>query len=90
MTTAEEEIIFTLKGKILGEVEEKVDKVLEEAKEKFEIEIGKIIIKKEPLDPIDKKRAEKRWKQSIGYYQLNPHKFNFGFRDFKQKKLKRY
>ncbi|NVM34741.1 MAG: hypothetical protein HWN81_04035 [Candidatus Lokiarchaeota archaeon] len=90
MTTAEEEIIFTIKGNILGEVEEELNKVLEEAKEKLGIEVGKIIIKKEPLDPIDKKRAEKRWKQSIGYYQLNPHQFNFGFRDFKQKKLKRF
>ena len=30
---------------------------------------------------IDKKRALKRWKQSFGYYSLNPEKFKFTLRN---------
>ena len=83
MTTSEEKIITTLK-------EFPKYKILEEVKEKLEKEVGTIIVKKEPLDPIDKQRAEKRWKQSMNYYLLNPQKFTFGLKDLKQKKLKRY
>ncbi len=74
MTTAEEEIILTLK-------ELPKYKTIEEVKEKKETE--KVVIKKETVDPIDKKREIKRWKQTLGYYLLNPHKFKFGIRDFK-------
>lgn len=76
MTTAEEEIILTLK-------EFPKYKILEEVKEKIEREIETIVIKKETVDPIDKKREIKKWKQTIGYYLLNPHKFKFGLKDFK-------
>ena len=94
MATTEERIVSTLKEfakyRLLEEVKEKLDNIVEEAKENLEKEIETITIKKEPLDPIDKEREEKRWKQSMNYYLLNPQKFTFGLKDFKQKKLKRF
>jgi hypothetical protein len=94
METAEEWIVSTLKqfGKyrLLEEVKETSEDIVEEAKEKLVREVETIVIQREPLDAIDKQRAEKRWKQSIGYYQLNPHKFTFGLKDLKKKKLKRF
>lgn len=83
MTTAEEEIILTL-------IEFPKYKIFKEVKEKIEKEIETIVIKKETVDPIDKKREIKRWKQTMGYYLLNPHKFKFGLNNFKQQKLKRF
>lgn len=32
-------------------------------------------------DPIDRKRALKRYKKSFGYYYTNPGKFAFGLKD---------
>ena len=32
-------------------------------------------------DLIDKKRAEKRWRQTLNYYYLHPEKFRFGIKD---------
>ena len=94
MATTEEKIVSTLKQfakyRLIEEVREKLDNIVEEAKENLEKEIETIIIKEEPLDPIDKEREEKRWKQSMNYYLLNPQKFTFGLKDFKQKKLKRF
>ncbi|UCD02251.1 MAG: hypothetical protein JSV23_04320 [Promethearchaeota archaeon] len=37
----------------------------------------------EEVDLIDKERELKRWKESFGYYCLNPEKFNFGLKDLK-------
>ncbi|MFX1387150.1 MAG: hypothetical protein ACFE9M_08050 [Promethearchaeota archaeon] len=94
MATAEEKILSTLKEfakyRLLEEVKEKLDNIVEEAKENLEKEIETIAIRKEALDPIDKEREEKRWKQTMNYYLLNPQKFTFGLKDFKQKKLKRF
>lgn len=94
MATTEEKIVSTLKEfakyRLIEEVKEKLDNIVEEAKENLEKEIETIIIKKEPIDPIDKEREEKRWKQSMNYYLLNPQKFTFGLKDFKQKKFKRF
>jgi hypothetical protein len=39
-------------------------------------------INKEP-DPVEKKRALKRWKQSFGYYCHHPEKFRFGIKNLK-------
>lgn len=93
MTTTEEKIVSTLKEfakfRLIEEIKEKFDNILEEAKENLEKEIETIVIEKEPLDLIDKKREDNRWKQSMNYYLLNPQKFTFGLKDFKQKKLKR-
>jgi hypothetical protein len=33
------------------------------------------------LDLTEKKRSLRRWRQSFGYYCLNPEKFRFTFRD---------
>jgi hypothetical protein len=38
---------------------------------------------KKEIDKIEKIRAIKRWKQSLGYYSLHPGKFKFRFKDFK-------
>ena len=35
----------------------------------------------ELADPIDKKRALKRYRKSFGYYSMNPGKFAFGLQD---------
>ncbi|MCK4382490.1 MAG: hypothetical protein KAW66_04270 [Candidatus Lokiarchaeota archaeon] len=94
MATTEEKIVSTLKEfakyRLIEEVKEKLDNIVEEAKENLEKEIETIVIKKEPLDPIDKEREEKRWKQSFSYYCLHPEKFKFGLRDLKSPKLKRF
>ncbi len=94
MATTEEKIVSTLKEfvkyALLKEVREKLDNIVGEAKENLEKDIETITIKKEPLEPIDKEREEKRWKQSFSYYCLHPEKFKFGLKDFKQQKLKRY
>ena len=93
MATTEEKIISTLKEfakyRLIEEVKVKLDIIVEEAKENLKKEIETIVIKKEPLDPIDKEREEKRWKQSMNYYLLNPQKFTFRLKDLKQKELKR-
>ncbi|MFX1380677.1 MAG: hypothetical protein ACFFA4_16460 [Promethearchaeota archaeon] len=45
---------------------------------------GKLIkIFKYKVDPIQKKRDERKWKESMGYFLLNPEKFKFGFKDLK-------
>ena len=38
---------------------------------------------KKKIAVVDKKRALKRWKQSLSYYCLHPEKFKFGIRDLK-------
>jgi hypothetical protein len=44
--------------------------------------IVKIAVKLKPInDPIQKQRNEKKWKESIGYYYLNPGKFRIGLKD---------
>ena len=92
MATTEEKIVSTLKEfakyRLIEEVKEKLVNIVEEAKENLEKEIETIVIKKEPLDPIDKEREVKRWKQSFSYYCLHPEKFKFGLIDLKSPKLK--
>ncbi|MFX1454036.1 MAG: hypothetical protein ACFFDB_01545 [Promethearchaeota archaeon] len=65
---------------------EYLEYLLKEALEELKIQINNklepIHVKKEVVDPIDKKRAKKRWEKSFGYYCLHPDKFRFGFRDF--------
>ncbi|MFX0141631.1 MAG: hypothetical protein ACFFDN_48790 [Candidatus Hodarchaeota archaeon] len=78
MTAVEEEIIPKLK-------ELPKYKIFEEVKEKIEKEIETIVIEKETVDPIDKERELKRWKQTMGFYLLNPHKFRFGLKDLHRK-----
>ncbi|MFW9819969.1 MAG: hypothetical protein ACFFE5_10195 [Candidatus Thorarchaeota archaeon] len=35
------------------------------------------------IDPIEKKRALKRWKQSFSYFSHHPEKFRFGIKNLK-------
>ena len=87
MATTEENIVLTLKEyaryRLIEEIKEKLDKIVEEARENLEQEIETIVIKKESIDPIDKVREERRWKKSMSYYLLNPRKFTFGLKDLK-------
>ncbi len=53
----------------------------EDSKQEPKDEIIKIPIISEKISLIDKKRALKRWKQSFGFYSLNPKKFKFTLRD---------
>ncbi|MFW9947972.1 MAG: hypothetical protein ACFFDX_14200 [Candidatus Odinarchaeota archaeon] len=93
MAATEEKIVSTLKEfakyRLMEEVKEKLVEIIEEAEKNLEKEIETIVIKEESLDSVDKSREEKRWKHSMNYYLLNPQKFRFGLKDFKQKKLKR-
>ncbi|MFX0023297.1 MAG: hypothetical protein ACFE9S_13305 [Candidatus Hermodarchaeota archaeon] len=36
---------------------------------------------KPEIDLIQKQRDKRRWRNSLGYYYLNPEKFKFGLRD---------
>lgn len=47
---------------------------------------AKIMSTNKGVDLIEKKRELKRWKQSFNYYCLHPEKFQFGFKDFKQRR----
>ncbi|NVM36821.1 MAG: hypothetical protein HWN81_14590 [Candidatus Lokiarchaeota archaeon] len=53
----------------------------EDSKQEPRDEISKIPFSNEKNTLIDKKRALKRWKQSFGYYSLNPERFNFTLKD---------
>ena len=54
-------------------------------KERIELEqseeIKKDLVRLDSPDPKEKKRTLKRWKQTFGYYSLNPEKFGFGLKD---------
>ena len=63
-----------LKGVIYVPLEERIEK---EPTTKTEEDLVSL----EPPDPIEKKRALKRWKQTFGYYSLHPEKFRFGLKD---------
>ncbi|MFX0008746.1 MAG: hypothetical protein ACFE9R_00395 [Candidatus Hermodarchaeota archaeon] len=54
---------------------------LEGAKDNLKKEMNFFTTLEPALDPIQKKRNEKIWKLSLGYYLLNPEKFEFGLKD---------
>ncbi|NHJ21421.1 MAG: hypothetical protein EAX91_10780 [Candidatus Lokiarchaeota archaeon] len=56
---------------------------LEESKDNLKKEMSLVTPLEPTLDPVQKKRNEKTWKQSLGYYLLNPEKFSFGLKDFR-------
>ena len=56
---------------------------LEQSKDNLKKEKSFVTTLEPTLDPIQKKRNEKAWKQSLGYYLLHPEKFRFGLRDFR-------
>ena len=78
MTESKELIVYDLKEYLhelfKGETEEKPKE-----------ELKKIYSPKDSYipDAIDKARSLRRWKQSFGYYSLDPNKFRFGLRDLK-------
>ncbi|MFW9865130.1 MAG: hypothetical protein ACFFEN_03455 [Candidatus Thorarchaeota archaeon] len=44
-------------------------------------EVKRDLVSLDSPDPEENKRALKRWKQTFGYYSLNPEKFRFGLKD---------
>jgi len=76
MTTSEKKIVSIL-------TEFPKYKVFEELKEEAIKEVKKALKEEKEVDPIQKKRDEKNWKKSLGYYALNPRKFEFGLMDLK-------
>ena len=76
MAVGKKKITTVLKGfpkyKILDEIEENVKK-----------EVSFFTTLEPDSDPIQMKRNEKNWKQSVGYYLLHPEKFKFGLKDLK-------
>jgi len=79
MTTSKEEIFPILR-------EFPKYKVMEVLKEDAVKEVKQILEKEKDIDPIQKKRDERNWKKSLGYYALNPNKFNFKISNLKTKK----
>ena len=74
MTESEKIIIF--------ELEQALYQVLKENfKEKSEPETNKNPFIIRESKQIEKERLIKRWKQSEGFYYLNPEKFQFNLRD---------
>ncbi len=79
MTTSREEVTPILR-------EFPKYKIIEELKEDAVKEIKKQLEKKKDIDLIQKKRDERNWKKSLGYYALNPNKFDFKISNLKTKK----
>lgn len=79
MTTSEKKIVSIL-------TEFPKYKVFEELKEEAIKEVKKALKEEKEVDPIQKKRDEKNWKKSLGYYALNPQKFDFSIKNLNSKK----
>jgi len=79
MTTSKEEVFPILR-------EFPKYKIIEELKVEAVKEVNKLLEKENDIDPIQKKRDERNWKTSLGYYALNPNKFNFKLSNLKTKK----
>ena len=79
MTTSKEEVFPILR-------EFPKYKIIEEIKVEAVKEVNKLLEKEKDIDPIQKKRDERNWKTSLGYYVLNPNKFNFKISNLKTKK----
>ncbi|MFX0139294.1 MAG: hypothetical protein ACFFDN_36980 [Candidatus Hodarchaeota archaeon] len=57
--------------------------ILDEKEKRTKKKVRSLITLKHRIDPAQKQRNEKKWKESIGYYHLNPEKFKFGLKDLK-------
>ena len=79
MTTSREEVTPILR-------EFPKYKIIEELKEEAVKEVKQLLEKKTDIDLIQKKRDERNWKKSLGYYALNPNKFDFKISNLKTKK----
>ena len=58
-------------------------KILDNKKEKVKKEVNFFKILETDSNPLQKRRNERKWKQTLGYYLLHPEKFKFGFKDLK-------
>ncbi|MFX0037370.1 MAG: hypothetical protein ACFE9I_17245 [Candidatus Hermodarchaeota archaeon] len=58
-------------------------KILDEKETITKKEVKVVAFLKHEIDPVQKKRDEKNWKESMGNYLLNPKKFKFGLKDLK-------
>jgi len=58
-------------------------KDLDNKKERVKKEVDFFKTLETDSDPIQKRRNERKWKQTLGYYLLHPGKFKFGFKDLK-------
>jgi len=57
--------------------------IVEEIKKETEERVKQIPMKEKEVDLIQKRRDDKKWKNSMGYYLLNPKKHAFSFKDLK-------
>jgi len=57
--------------------------IVEEIKKETEEKVKKIPVKEKEVDLIQKRRDDKKWKNSMGYYYLNQEKHVFRFKDLK-------
>jgi len=78
MTTSKNEVLPIIK-------EFPKYKIIEELKKEALKEFKQEIEAEKEVDPIQKKRDERNWKKSLGYYMLNPEKFKFKISDLKTK-----
>jgi len=58
-------------------------KILDEIKEKVKREVNFFTTLEMDSDPVQMRRNEKKWKQTMGYYLIHPEKFKFGIKDLK-------
>ena len=76
MTAIKEKIIPILKEFPKYEILDKIEK-------EWKKEVKLVTTIERVFDPIQKRRDEKMWKQTMGYYLLHPEKFKFGLKDLK-------
>ena len=58
-------------------------KIIDEIEENVKKEVNFFSTLETDSDPIQMKRNERNWKQSISYYLSHPEKFKFGLKDLK-------
>lgn len=57
--------------------------IVEEIKKETEERVKQIPMKEKEVDLIQKRRDDKKWKNSMGYFLLNQEKHVFRFKDLK-------
>ena len=57
--------------------------IVEEIKKETEEKVKQIPVKEKEVDLIQKRRDDRKWKNSMGYFLLNPKKHSFSFKDLK-------
>ena len=70
------------KNKANYELDLSLYEVLKERRsDKEEVEPVQVPFEEKELDQVDKARRLKKWKESAGYYNLNPEKFKFSLKN---------